>query len=206
MPSPIQFPTFSTDEQTERSKRYAQDTYYPYSYSIALPNAATTYPSTDAGPAASIGAIHYNTIAFQADNNMAISAIAVNLSVQGTFAFGTLIQSLYVMRISTNPVFTYFNVPTPAAAIAQPTPPGDKGNDIYTWSAVLQSDKTTAGNVTNSFQNFNYLPRFQPYNIILKFNQILYIHMGVDVNTMNSNLGLWTVSVIFYMLPTGAKT
>ena len=205
----LQFPSFSTEEQTERVKKYASDTYYPYSYSLALVNAAAAYPFSDSvNTPGAIGTIKYNTIAFKADNNMSISAIGINFALSSVFAFGTIIQSYYFYKITTNPTLNFYTNPSPGAAIAQPTPPGDTGQDIYMWSAAIAptGQTLTAGQSAPAYQNFNYLERYTPYNINFKFNQTLYIHMGVDTTTASSNLGFWNISTIFYTLPTGSKT
>lgn len=172
-----------------------------------MPNANAAYPNTDTTPPAAIGNIVYNTIAFQADNEMAISSMAFNIAVEAVFDGGlSLSQSFYCLRLTTTPTLQFFNVPTPTAAIPQPTTPGNIGNDIYSWSAAITQPSNAALITTASFQNYNYQYRYEPYDLIFKFNQIFYLHLGVDTATAASNLGEWFTTVTFYTLPTGAKS
>jgi hypothetical protein len=201
---PVQFPTLSIDQQTARYNSIAQQTYYPYSYSGLLNGTSTIYPHSDTSGGITID---YNTIAFLADNNMAISAIQILASGRLFFpANGAKPTTQFVMNISYSPVFTLVLNGQPAAAYPIPTIPGDTGNEILRINQVFNQAVTPDTNDQFSFFNIDKFIDFQPYNYILKYNQFLYINVGFDSNSLAANTAPYVYfTVIFHMLPTGLK-
>lgn len=199
----VQFPVLSDQQQKERYSEIASKTLYPYSYSGFL-SGATDFPTAD--PSVT-NTFKYNTIAFQADNNMGISAIQVVYSARIGFdaiSGGGASSSTFAMAISYSPVFNLITTPDPAGAFPVPTVPGDIGNQILRLTQIVVNPLTTAN---FQFANNNVYERFEPYNYILKYNQFLYIQLGFDTSTLGASLASFIYfTVILHTLPTGLKT
>src|SRR5262249_39191128 len=72
---PVQYPSLSLEEQTERYQRIAKDTLFPISYALPglIPNSSFQSRTLDNG--------YLCTFAYQADNNIAISSLHFTVSI-----------------------------------------------------------------------------------------------------------------------------
>ncbi len=199
----VQFPPLNLDEQTQRYEQLAKLTYYPYSYSSFLDGSATNYPNSDVSNIT----INYNTIAFQADNNMAISAIQILANGRLFFPLNSgKPTTTFIMSISYSPVFKFEGTPEPTGAFPIPTTPSDSGNEILRINQLYNEPLTNNGANQFSFFNVNQYQRFEPYNYLLKYNQFLYINIGFDSSSLAAGTApVINFSVIFHMLTTGLK-
>lgn len=191
---PVQFPTFSTQEQTDRSTNYAKNTLFPYTFAYRAV-VSSTFTRSALG-----GAWSYFTLGFKADNNLAVSNLEVGFSLAllpGLVDINTLI----LVEVSYAPVLdegllNLNGVP------ALPTSPSDTGNIIFRRMEEGYLLHTATSTQFLSGYNFN---RLEPYNYLLKFNQILYMHVAVNVEVVATN-SVANGVFIFHTLPTGAKT
>lgn len=202
---PVQFPTLSIETQSERVKDLSENTLFPYSYSCQFDGSnAAQFPSSD-GNTLINGTFKYTTIRFLADNTMGIYAIQWQLSGLVVFPAsgvpGYTPEVVIAGDISYSPTFTIS--PNGAGPFATPTVPGDTGNQIYRYVnfiSVPQPSNTT-GFYTRI--NDNFYERYTPNNYLLKYNQYLYIHFGVDAIIANA---FYYLTVVLHMRPTGQKT
>lgn len=197
----VQFPQRDIAAQTAAYQDYAANTLYPYSYPFRLlasgATPGTAYPNTSP-----TGGWKYNTIAFQADNNMAISNVEISVTSY-LLTVGVSIPDQFTICLSYSPVFnaTPLVITSGAPTVSIPTIPGDNGNEIirYTWSQV--TDVVTNG--TAVFTGTLY-ERFEPYNYLLKYNQYLYIHIAASSGSLTAVVDI-VGDVILHTLPTGLK-
>lgn len=201
---PVQVATLSTAEQVERVDKIAKWTLFPYSYYSQLDAGVANFPYT--GSAVGLN-YNYNTIAFKADQNMAISNIQLFANGRVFFpANSGKPTTNFFMAVSYSPTLVLGNTPNPSAAYPIPTPPSDTGNVIM-MIATLYAQPGDSANSQFAFFNENEYERFQPYDYNLKFNQFLYLHIGFDNPSIVANTPPFTnFGVIFHMLTTGAKT
>ena len=91
-----------------------------------------------------------------------------------------------------------------------PVAPSDIGNIIFDSSVNFKSaahSGAIAGTLYADPVTLNAFNRYEPYNYLLKFNQILYIHVGMTFNGGSLETdGTWFSSVILHCLDTGLKT
>lgn len=197
---PVQYPSLSQGDQEQRYKEIAGNTLFPYSYPFYLDNTSGNFPTAFAptnGPA-----MHYCTFAFQADNNLAIS----DLEVQASFVFGrtstvkttqVLVEVSYLNILDPNIIIPFGTAP------AIPTRPGDTGNIIYRnfLQAIIPDDSGAGFPSVLTIDDFR---RYEPYNYLLKFNQIIYMFVAV-VDGSVTQLQSISGSFIFHTLTTGLK-
>lgn len=197
----VQFPQLTLQEQTDRYQSIAKNTLFPYSFEFNWVPSATTVTHSVAWFSGS-----YITLGFIADNNMAISALDVNVNLIFVNAT-TKYAGFFGMEISYSSVVNP-NVLVPAGgAPAIPTAISDTGNIIYRsmqWANVA-TGTAGAGNATLTPLNIDDFRRYEPYNYLLKYQQIIYVHMLFDATTLGAGLSTINGSVIFHMLTTGLK-
>lgn len=176
---------------------------FPYTYQFRAVVNTTNFDRTGAN------SFIYTTIAFQADNNCAISDIEVNFTITPARGFSTANdpRTLFNIQVSYSDVLNVNSV-TPATT---PVTPSDTGNVIYNTFDGMKANFNTGGFpgpalFGNPFE-FNHFHRFPPYDYLLKYNQFLYIHIGYlnDAFTLNG-AGTLNGSVIMHILNTGLKT
>lgn len=206
---PTQYPTLSQAEQTQRWTDMAKANLFPYTFTFINNLDTADYPKT--APNLSI---NYFTMAFQSDNNMSLSAIQVNLAGIPTRPFGSTADILLttLVEISYSPVLesVLAGGPTNVTPVV-PTIPSDIGNIIYSnvnYSLIPFYNMTPPSPVLFSTPfAINDFRRFEPYNYLLKYNQYLYMHVGITYagGAINSG-GTLQGSIILHTLTTGLKT
>lgn len=191
----VQYPSLSDATQKARYKELAENTLYPYSYTFDIGFASTLYTINQA----TLG-MNYFTFGFQADNNLSIAALEVQVSGNVTGGVAAVIGTT-IFEISYAPVLSP-QIFTATAPPAIPVAPTDNGNVIYrNFATTTIAPTATAANTSFSLDDFR---RYEPNNYLLKFNQILYIHIGVGTALLNLT-GNMNGSVIFHALTTGLK-
>jgi hypothetical protein len=197
----VQFPTLSQAEQQARYSDLAKKTLFPYSYPFAINPSTANFT----GPGPSSPLYDSMSIGLQADNNFSISCLSVQVCMEFENATSAYLGN-FGIEVSYSPVpVTVPLAPTGVPAI--PTTPIDVGNVIYhNFQAVhVVAGAGGAGNDVQTMANINDFWRFEPYNYLLKFNQILYIHFLVDNHTVAVGSSLLQGSVILHTLATGLK-
>ena len=194
---PTQYPTLSTQEQIDRWSFMAKKNLYPYTYIMDGSFLASEFPRTN-------GSVSYLTIPWQADNNLAISNLEISFAGvpirpvgQTSDSFGTVyFQVSYDSTLNVNTV-------TPALT---PVVPTDSGNIIYNSVTDFKVDAYAGADVLyGNVVSVDAFHRFEPYNYLVKYNQIVYIHLGMAFNGAAQPNGAWWSSVIFHCLNTGLK-
>lgn len=192
---PVQYPSLSDAEQKSRYKTLAGDTLYPYSYSFEIGFANTLYTVAQASLT-----MHYFSFGFQADNNLSIAALEVQVSGNVVGGVAAVI-GVTLFEISYAPILSP-GLFTATAPPVIPLTPTDSGNVIYrNFATTTIAPTATAANTSFSLDDFR---RYEPNNYLLKFNQILYIHIGVGDALLNLT-GSMNGSIIFHALTTGLK-
>ncbi len=148
--------------------------------------------------------IDYFTMAFQADNNLAISALEVQLSIESD-QVATIISSAALFEVSysstMDPSLLVFTGTPPVV----PTTPSDIGNVIYRSYINLFIPASTAANNSSLYLVDDYR-RYEPYNYLLKYNQTIYMHVGLGTAILGNGAGATiSGSFIFHTLATGLK-
>jgi hypothetical protein len=192
---PVQFPSLSGDTQTKRYQKLAEETLFPYSYEFNVGYGAGLYTKAQAALSA-----HYFSFGFLADNNLAIAILEAQIT--GSIAGGmAAINAGVTIEVSYSSVMsaTIFAGTTPPAI---PFTPTDLGNIIYR-NQVSVNVLPSATQAATIFY-LNDFRRYEPNNYLLKFNQILYIHLAVTDNILGLGSGM-NGGVIFHALPTGLK-
>lgn len=191
---PVQFPTLTTQEAVEREHRIATQTLYPYTYSYFLTINPTNFPQSGGL------ALKYFTAGLQAEDNMAIADVSVQASSIFFPSAGGLPKATQTIEISYSPIL---NEHVSAAVVATPT---DSGNIVYRNESqfILNTNASGAGGYTVDIDDYH---RFAPYDYVLKFNQIVYIHVGISPNVVQFDpAGKIALNVIFHMLRSGQKS
>lgn len=194
---PVQFPTLSIQEQADRVNKIAKNTLFPYSFPFYF------VPSTNTFKGSVLNSYTWMPVALQADNNMAISAIDVQYNFISVNAAASVRQFVVALEISYSPQVEGSPLNPSSAQPDVPTPIPDTGNIIY---RNIQQ-QSVAANASPSTFNVDDYRRYEPYNYILKYNQLLYIHFILSTAALGTGSdGFWTGSVIFHTLPSGAKS
>lgn len=194
---PVQFPTLSTQEQVDRVHKIAKSTLFPYSFPFRANYNSGNFPNSSV-PA---NTYSYFTMGFQSPNNLAVSILEVDFTaVIVTDAVKT--SAPHILQVSYSPVLFFPNTFAGTPPVV-PTPVPDIGNIIYNRTITIDSSDIS-GEAFSTF-NFGDFHRFEPYNYLVKFNQILYIHVGVDPNILNQG-GAFLGSFILHTLETGVKS
>lgn len=197
----VQFPTLSQADQQQRYTDMAKMTLYPYSYVFRAVSNTATFNKT------SIAALNTNyfTIEFKADNNLAVSIFEFNASLLYEPQSGSGIESQVLFEVS------YLNTLDPTilnlngAPPATPTIPTDNGNIIYRNIQKVEIPQAGTGIIPVLF-NFGAFHRYTPYNYLLKYNQSLFMHVGLGAGlTDHDGAGVLDGSFIFHTLPTGLQ-
>lgn len=193
----VQFPQRDIKEQRRVYQLFAESTMYPYSFNFNAGYVAANYPSISPSNAALI----YFTMGFKADNNLAISGVDVaGFVAPPVGALGNVAWS--IIEISYSPVFDSARLNVDAGVPAVPTTPTDTGNIIF--RSLVTAPYAQAGALLSPY-NFNFSRFYRPYNYLLKYNQILYMHIAVDAASAAVGNGQTVASIIFHALPTGLK-
>jgi hypothetical protein len=189
----VQFPQRTIQEQTAAYQAYAANTMFPYSFSFnALINGGH-FPKSGGG-------FSYFTLGFQADNNLAISVLEF-VADMNVVITGAGITAGFLFEVSYSPIAETTVIDNIAAAPAVPTTPSDTGNIIY--RSIFTFVNTTA---TTAFVNrVDDYRRYEPYNYLLKYNQVIYMHIGINAATVAAGAGNINGIFIFHTLPTGLK-
>lgn len=194
----VQFPTLSQPTQTARYTEISNRTLYPYSYPFYINNlAASLFTKTD--PVLGLG---YFSIGFQADNNLAITAFEFQASINTNTSLVSPNNALFYFEASYSPI-PDANLLNPATPPAIPTTPADSGNIIYRNFLQFLIPKTASPGLATpvSIDDFR---RYEPYNYLVKFNQIIYFHFAADMTTLTIGGNIGGI-IIFHTLPTGLK-
>lgn len=173
----------------------ARETLFPYTFSYSFPLTTPPFSSTS-------GAFSYFTIAFQADNNLGLSALEISANTAYLASAGGATSAVQVIEASYASVLSA-DVTTGPPAV--PTIPNDSGNVIYRNEQVFQIN-TIASGLGTKFVSVNDFNRYEPYDYVIKFRQFLYIHVGVDTTLLPAITSLFVISVNLHTLPTGLKT
>ena len=191
----VQFPQRTIEEQTAAYQSYAANTLFPYSYPFVITPSAGAF-SKSYTPISG----NYMTVGFQADNNLAISAMDVQYSFQ-LFKNVTNYTANLIIEVSYSPQPNMSLLTVTATPPAIPTPVVDFGNIIYRNNQQIFVTSATIA----TYLTLDDFRRYEPYNYLLKYNQILYIHFIVDATTAGLNVSTLYGSIIFHTLPTGLK-
>lgn len=198
---PVQYPTLSTPEITERVSILSKNTLFPYSYEIIGAMGAANFTGNYTPLSG-----NYLTIQFVADDLMSISALDVNFTV--AFVNNTTkYYGYWAMELSYSPVPLFNVLSISGAPPTLPTPISDRGNIIYrSWNSLqVTAGAAGAGNSVTTTLSIDDFRRYEPYNYLLKFNQSIYIHLITDANTTGLGLGQFYGTFLFHMLTTGQK-
>jgi hypothetical protein len=198
----VQFPQLNDQEQAQRYEIIAKNTLFPYSYPfIILPNAGGFNHVSPISFAS-----HYFTVAMQADNNFAISAIDFQYSgvIDNTT---TRWVGFFGVEISYSPIpATPLSVNATPPAI--PTPVQDIGNIIYRNITyfIVPTGAPGLGNDQAVLTTVDDFRRYEPYNYLLKYNQLIYMHFFIDDTTLSTSVNTsFQGIVLFHTLVTGLK-
>lgn len=194
---PVQFPTLSTPEQTDRVTKIAKNTLFPYSYPFYFVPSANTFKGSV------LNSYAWMPIGFQADNNLAISNLEVQYNFISVNAAASVRQFVVMLEVSYSPQVEGSPLNPSSAQPDVPTPIPDTGNIIYRNF----QQQSVAANASPTTFNVNDFRRYEPYNYVLKFNQILYVHFVLSSAALGTGSdAFWTGSIIFHTLPTGQKS
>lgn len=197
---PTQYPTLSIAEATTRWNLMAKQNLFPYTYVFDGDFLVASFPR-------SVSGISYLTIPWQADNNLAISDLELSFAGAPERPVGTTADTYGTIyaQISYDSTLN-FNTVTPALT---PVAPTDSGNIIYSSVTDFKVDAYAGADVLfGNVVTIDVFHRFEPYNYLVKYNQIVYIHLGMLFNGAAAVLGpdgVWWASVIFHCLNTGLK-
>ncbi len=191
----VQFPQLSLSEQITRYQESGKNTLFPYAFPFLFDSGTSTFDKTSA-----LG-IPYTSIAFQSDNHMAISAITFQAAIY-TVSATTTKSPFFYFAISYSPIF---NDGIQTFPVASPTPPTDIGNIIYQYQTPYEVT-VSATNVNSPVLTIDDYHRFAPYNYLLKFNQIIYLHIASTFTNPGNPAGAILGSFILHTLATGLKT
>lgn len=196
---PVQFPSLSIDEQTQRYKNISALTLFPYTYAFTATMGATNFPSVDVTTN-----FRYFTMGFRAPENLAIAGVQFQASAAMNAETPSRIAS-YAFEVS------YLNLLSPGIIINTGTPPviptipADTGNIIYRVVDQITIPAIAAAAFSqplNIFTDFNF---YEPYNYLVKFNQIVYMHVAVDTTSATTGTGTMYGQFILHTLGTGLK-
>lgn len=183
----------------------AKQNLYPYTYEYSAVVNTTNFSRTGAN------SFIYTTIAFQADNNCAISDLEVNFTITPLRGFSSANDHRTIFNIQVS-YASVLNMDSVAySSSLAPLAPSDTGNVIYDTFDAMRADFNTGGFpgpalAGNPFQ-FNHFHRFEPYDYLLKYNQFVYIHIGyLNDSAALNGAGQLNGSVILHVLNTGLKT
>lgn len=197
----VQFPQLDFDEQRARFQDLGKNTLFPYSYPFAFGPTSLVAANTVSWFSGS-----YMTVGFQADNNLAVSALEVEINmlfVNNTAKY----TGFFGIEVSYSPVANNTILSPSGAPPALPTPVPDIGNIIYRnmqWANVAVG-AGGAGNSVLTILNIDDFRRYEPYNYLLKFNQILYFHFFFDSSTLGAGLSTIVGTITLHTLATGLK-
>lgn len=201
----VQFPQLSLQEQTDRYQEMGKLTAFPYTYYIGINLFSAVFPKTTASIPYFQAPVSYLSYAFQADNNLSITAI--QLQLQLFISGGTIAVSTwpFIVALSYSP--TLLATPTDTTtALPIPTIPNDIGNEIYKHVTLLANQNYPT--VTTQAQPvlIDIYQRFNPNRYLVKYNQYLYLHIGsAGIINSASYSGNITGVLILHTTPTGLK-